>query len=144
MSRRAGTCRNSWAVSVARSWFAISCAILRGCRICYPRISSCGALMRRYQSMGILLAAKIVERVSGMRLRDFEKREIFEPLGMKSSSLGLGGRRIEDLVRCDPAPTANPRDDESFGPNSPYWRDLGCPWGGMHSNTLDLAILLQT
>ena len=98
----------------------------------------------RYQSTGILLAAKIVERVSGMRLRDFEKREIFEPLGMKSSSLGLGGRRIEDLVRCDAAPNANPRDDESFGPNSPYWRDLGCPWGGMHSNTLDLAILLQT
>jgi len=98
----------------------------------------------RYQSMGILLAAEIVERVSGMRLRDFEKREIFEPLGMKSSSLGLGGRRIEDLVRCDTAPNSNPRDDESFGPNSPYWRDIGCPWGGMHSSTSDLAILLQT
>ena len=94
--------------------------------------------------MGILLAAEIVERVSGMRLRDFEKREIFEPLGMKSSSLGLGGRRIEDLVRCDTGPNANPRDDESFGPNSPYWRDLGCPWGGIHSNTSDLAILLET
>ena len=37
----------------------------------------------RYQSMGILLAAEIVERVTGMRLRDFEKQEIFEPLGMK-------------------------------------------------------------
>jgi CubicO group peptidase (beta-lactamase class C family) len=98
----------------------------------------------RYQSMGILLAAEIVERVSGMRLRDFEKLEIFEPLGMKSSSLGLGGRRIEDLVRCDTGPNANPRDDESFGPNSPYWRDLGCPWGGMHSTTSDLAILLET
>jgi CubicO group peptidase (beta-lactamase class C family) len=98
----------------------------------------------RYQSMGILLAAEIVERVSGTRLRDFEKREIFDPLGMKSSSLGLGGRRIEDLVRCDTAPNANPRDDESFGPNSAYWRDMGCPWGGMHSNTSDLAILLQT
>ena len=34
-----------------------------------------------YQSMGILLAAEIVERVSGQRLRDFEREEIFAPLG---------------------------------------------------------------
>jgi CubicO group peptidase (beta-lactamase class C family) len=53
-----------------------------------------------YQSMGILLAGEIVERVSGTRLRDFEKREIFVPLGMKDSSLGLGGRSIADTVWC--------------------------------------------
>jgi CubicO group peptidase (beta-lactamase class C family) len=98
----------------------------------------------RYQSMGILLAAEIVEKISGMRLRDFEKQEIFEPLGMKDSSLGLGGRRIGDLVSCAPAPGSSPADDQRFGPNSLYWRDLGCPWGGMHSTTFDLAILLQT
>jgi len=98
----------------------------------------------RYQSMGILLAAEIVEKLSGMRLRDFEKQEIFGPLGMKDSSLGLGGRRISDLVSCALAPGTDPADDERFGPNSLYWRDVGCPWGGMHSTTSDLAILLQT
>lgn len=98
----------------------------------------------RYQSMGILLAAEIVERTSGMALRDFEKQEIFEPLGMKDSSLGLGGRRISDLVSCAPAPGTDPADDARFGPNTPYWRDMGCPWGGMHSTTTDIAILLQT
>jgi CubicO group peptidase (beta-lactamase class C family) len=98
----------------------------------------------RYQSMGILLAAEIVEKLSGMRLRDFEKQEIFGPLGMKDSSLGLGGRRISDLVNCAPAPGTDPADGERFGPNSLYWRDIGCPWGGMHSTTPDLAILLQT
>src|ERR1700691_861542 len=98
----------------------------------------------RYQSMGILLAAEIVERLSGAKLRDFEKKEIFDPLGMKDSSLGLGGRRISDLVSCATAPGADPADEERFGPNSLYWRDLGCPWGGMHSSTTDLAILLQT
>jgi CubicO group peptidase (beta-lactamase class C family) len=97
----------------------------------------------RYQSMGILLAAEIVERLSGMKLRDFEKTEIFDPLGMKDSSLGVGGRRISDLVSCA-TPGADPADDQRFGPNSLYWRDMGCPWGGMHSNTTDLAILLQT
>lgn len=98
----------------------------------------------RYQSMGILLAAEIVERLSGMKLRDFEKKEIFDPLGMKDSSLGLGGRRISDLVRCATTPEADPADDERFGANSLYWRDMGHPWGGMHSSTTDLAVLLQT
>ncbi|HWC00041.1 MAG TPA: serine hydrolase domain-containing protein, partial [Bryobacteraceae bacterium] len=97
----------------------------------------------RYQSMGILLAGEIVERLSGQRLRDFEAKEIFGPLGMKDSSLGLGGRRISDLVECQ-EPGGNPADVRSFGANTPYWRDMGHPWGGMHSNTRDLAILLQT
>lgn len=94
-----------------------------------------------YQSMGTLLAGEIVERVSGMRLRDFEQKEIFSPLGMKSSSLGLGGRKIEDTAWCQGG--GDPADLERFGPNSPYWRDMGHPWGGMHSTTRDLAALLQ-
>lgn len=98
----------------------------------------------RYQSMGILLAGEIVERIAGAPLRDFENKEIFDPLGMRNTSLGLGGRRIADLVSCASAPGANPADEESFGANSPYWRDMGHPWGGMHTTTMDLAILLQT
>jgi len=97
-----------------------------------------------YQSMGILLAAAIVEKTTGMALRDFEKKEIFGPLGMKSTSLGPGGRRISDLVQVLSTPGSNAADDASFGPNSPYWRDFGAPWGGMHTTTSDLAILLQT
>ena len=98
----------------------------------------------RYQSMGVLLAGEIVERVSGMRLRDFEKKEIFEPLGMNRSALGLGSYRIADTVQAWSSPDANANDTERFGPNSAYWRDMGHPWGGMHSTTGDLAVLLQT
>jgi CubicO group peptidase (beta-lactamase class C family) len=96
----------------------------------------------RYQSMGTLLAGEIVERVSKMRLRDFEQKEIFAPLGMKASSLGLGGRKIEDTAWCQGG--GDPADLSRFGANSPYWRDMGHPWGGMHSTTRDLAVLLQT
>ena len=98
----------------------------------------------RYQSKGILLAGEIVGRVSGQRLRDFEEQEMFAPLGMKNSFLGLGGHRIADTVWCETSPNSNPADLERFGPNSPYWRDMGHPWGGMHSSAPDLAILLQT
>lgn len=95
----------------------------------------------QYQSMGTLLAGEIVERVSGEKLRDFQKREIFDLLGMKDSSLGLGGRRIADTVLCQ---TGTGPDVDRFGPNTQYWRDMGHPWGGMHSTVTDLAILLQT
>ncbi len=96
-----------------------------------------------YQSKGILLAAEIVERVTGKRLRDFEKEEIFDPLGMENSALGLGNFDISDTAWCGTS-TSESKDLQRFGPNSPYWRDMGHPWGGMHSTALDLAILLQT
>jgi len=92
----------------------------------------------KYQSMGILLAAEIVERITGMRLRDFEEKEIFGPLGMNRSSLGMGKRKISETVQVEDSETTN------YGPNTEYWRNIGAPWGGMNTCTGDLAILLQT
>lgn len=92
----------------------------------------------RYQSMGILLAAEIVERVTHQKFRDFLTTEIFTPLGMKDTSLGLGGRKIPDTARCQ-TPGAG---DEDWNWNSPYWRDLGAPWGGAHSTVADVARFL--
>src|SRR6476646_4204226 len=58
----------------------------------------------RYQSMGILLAGAIVEKITGTRLRDFVKRSIFDPLDMQKSALGLAGLRIEQTVQAWTAP----------------------------------------
>ncbi len=96
-----------------------------------------------YQSKGILLAAEIVERISKQRLRDFEETEIFKPLGMTNSALGMGNFALEETVWCGNS-LAQSEDEKRFGANSLYWRDMGHPWGGMHSTTTDLAILLQT
>ena len=96
-----------------------------------------------YQSMGILLAAEIVERISGMSLRDFVQKEFFAPLAMKNTFLGLQGRKIAGTAQAQPTSGQDPLEWEMFGWNSPYWRDLGAPWGGLHSTTSDLAIFLQ-
>ena len=96
-----------------------------------------------YQSMGTLLAAEITERISGMRLRDFLRREIFQPLEMERTTLGLNGLKITDTAIYQESNPGTP-DSQSWGPNSPYWRDMGHPWGGLHSTTGDLARLLQT
>jgi CubicO group peptidase (beta-lactamase class C family) len=79
----------------------------------------------RYQSMGVLLAGTIVEKLSGIRLRDFVKQRIFDPLEMQTSSLGAGRLQIEQTVQAWTSPDANAADIQSFGPNSPYWRDMG-------------------
>jgi len=92
-----------------------------------------------YQSMGILLAASIVEKISGQTMPAFLAQHIFGPLRMTQSSLGLGGRRIAALAQCQ-VPEAE-RSDWDW--NSPYWRNLGAPWGGAHSTVHDLATFAE-
>ncbi len=92
----------------------------------------------KYQSMGILLASEIAERVTRMPFREFLRKEIYAPLGMKATSLGLGGRKIADLAQCQ---VPNPNDDWNW--NTPYWRDLGAPWGGAHASAADVAAFLK-
>src|SRR5687767_8557111 len=78
----------------------------------------------RYQSMGILLASEIAERVTKMPFRDFLRKTVYEPLGMKQTSLGLGGRRIPETAQCQVP------ENTDWHWNSPYWRDFGASWGG--------------
>ncbi len=91
----------------------------------------------RYQSMGILLAAEIVERITRRPLREFLREVLYAPLGMKTASLGLGGRRISETMLCQVA------GDDDWNWNSPYWRDLGAPWGGAHASAADVARFLE-
>lgn len=89
-----------------------------------------------YQSMGILLAAEIAERITATPFRELLAAEVFAPLGMTGTSLGLGGRRVEDTARCQV------REPTGWDWNSAYWRDLGAPWGGAHATVRDVARFL--
>lgn len=91
----------------------------------------------RYQSMGILLASAAAERITQVPFRDFLKKEVFGPLRMNATSLGMGGRKIEATAQSQ----VPERSDWDW--NSPYWRDLGAPWGGAHSNAVDVATFLD-
>lgn len=91
----------------------------------------------KYQSMGILLAAEIAERITKTPLRRFLDDAVFKPLGMKSAALGLGSHKIPETEQCQV--TANP----TWNWNSPYWRDLGAPWGGAHATANDVVKFLE-
>jgi len=94
----------------------------------------------RYQSMGIALLGEIIARVSGMPLGEFLRREFFIPLGMADSALGLGELPRERIAKVS-LPESEEQNDWNW--NRPYWRELGAPWGGMHSTVGDYAIFLQ-
>lgn len=41
-----------------------------------------------YSDLGVIVLTAIIERVSGMRLDDFARQQVFEPLGMTSTGFG--------------------------------------------------------
>jgi CubicO group peptidase (beta-lactamase class C family) len=91
----------------------------------------------QYQSMGILLAAEIAERITKRSLPEFLRDEVFKPLGMRHTSLGLGGRKISETM------PSQVTDDPGWNWNSAYWRNLGSPWGGAFAPASDVTRFLR-
>lgn len=92
-----------------------------------------------YQSMGTLIVAELVQRLSGLSIQDFFQREIFDPLKLHSIRLGSQGLLRARLVRVEtPA-----EQDATFGWNSDYWQAFGAPWGGLFSSPEDYAVICQ-
>lgn len=93
-----------------------------------------------YQSMGTLVVAEIIQRISKLPIRDYLSREIFQPLEMTSTALGSRGLDRSRLVRVE-VPEYQIGSD--FGWNSRYWQEFGAPWGGLFSSPEDLARICQ-
>jgi CubicO group peptidase (beta-lactamase class C family) len=91
-----------------------------------------------YSSAATVVVAEIVQRLAGVSIQDFVRREIFEPLGMKSTGLGSQGFARERLVR---ATVPDYQAGTDFSWNSTYWQQFGSPAGGMFSTPEDLAVI---
>jgi CubicO group peptidase (beta-lactamase class C family) len=92
-----------------------------------------------YQSMGTLVVAELIQQLSGQSIHEFLQREILDPLGLRSTRLGSIGLPQPRLVRVQTPDWHRP----DFGWNSPYWRELGAPWGTLFSTPEDFAVLCQ-
>jgi len=90
-----------------------------------------------YASCGTILVAEIVQRLSGLTIQEFVRREIIEPLRLKSTGLGSQGFDRERLVR---AVTPDYQTAEG-GWNSKYWQEFGSPAGGLFSTPEDYAVI---
>jgi CubicO group peptidase (beta-lactamase class C family) len=101
-----------------------------------------------YSSMGILLASEVAQRVSGIGFQRLMDETVFQQLDMRRSALGLGRFRLEETKRCQvvnaaPESGAGHASAREWDWNSPYWRNLGAPWGGVHASAPDVARFLS-
>lgn len=101
----------------------------------------------QYSSMGILLASETAQRVSGKPFSALVQETVFDPLQMRRSALGLGRWSIDQTMRCQvenaaPESGAGSADSKDWDWNSPYWRNLGSPWGGAHASASDIGRFL--
>ena len=93
-----------------------------------------------YQSMGTLIVAEIVQRLTRKTIAQHVRDEIIKPLDLQNTWLGRGDFPRERLVRVE---TPEYQVGCSVGWDGPYWQDLGVPWGGMFSSPADLAVICQ-
>jgi CubicO group peptidase (beta-lactamase class C family) len=105
----------------------------------------------QYQSMGFALLGHVIQQVSGLTCAEFLRRELFDPLGMRDTHLGLPHDGAESAagapsiasriaeVRLPPEQADAP----GWNWNSRYWRTFGAPWGGMFSTVHDLLIFCR-
>jgi CubicO group peptidase (beta-lactamase class C family) len=100
-----------------------------------------------YSSMAFMLVAEIAGRISGTGFLAFIEDSLFRPLEMTHSALGVGRFPFDAIMRCqteNAAPESGAGDPaaEDWDWNSPYWRRLGAPWGGVHASAPDVARFL--
>lgn len=98
----------------------------------------------RYQSTGFAMLAEVIHQVTGESLPTFLLRELFLPLGMSASTLGLVGEpRDQAKPRVVPVRLPQGTQANDWNWNSDYWLGFGAPWGGLISTPEDLGRLLR-
>ncbi len=101
-----------------------------------------------YSSMAILLATEVAQRISGTSIAMLVEDTVYKPLAMNHSAMGLGTLKPESVMRCQVEHAAaesggGDPTTKDWDWNSPYWRELGAPWGGAHSSAADVGRFLD-
>jgi CubicO group peptidase (beta-lactamase class C family) len=94
----------------------------------------------QYQSMGTAILGEIVRLVSGVELKEFLRKEVFEPLEMHDTSLGW---QPEKKQRIAAIRISEDQQKTDWNWNSSYWLGFGAPWGGMVTSPADFARFCQ-
>lgn len=101
-----------------------------------------------YSSMAILLATEIAQRLAGKSILELVQESVLEPLAMTRSAIGVGRLKFDELVpvqieHAAPEAGGGDPDAKNWDWNSPYWRKLGAPWGGVHASAGDILKFLD-
>jgi CubicO group peptidase (beta-lactamase class C family) len=103
----------------------------------------------QYSNAGIAVLARVIEVHSGLRFEEFLAKRVFEPLGMKDSSIfppkEKWGRMPTAYILRDGVPVKYTSDP--LGEGAMKYRDgakYSLPEGGVYSTANDLFLLYQT
>jgi beta-lactamase class C len=89
-----------------------------------------------YSNAGFALLSRLVERVTGGSFWDEATKRVLVPLRL-DDTLPDPGVTEEDRVALVSDTNHTGTDVETY--NSPYWRGLAMPWGGLFGSARDLA-----
>lgn len=105
----------------------------RHCR--QPLLAPPGSVLR-YSNTGYAILARAVERATGDEFWARCRERILEPANLPNIVARPDAREQARIATL--ADTANPGTPaESY--NSPYWRELAIPWGGLYGTPRDVA-----
>ena len=109
-------------------------------RMCQLPLDFAPGTSIQYQSCGTAILGEIVERIEGISLPEFLRREFFQPLGMKDTALGL---QQLDAGRVAHVNVGTAQDEKDWTWNKPYWQNFGAPWGGLFTTVGDMQRFCQ-
>lgn len=109
-------------------------------RICNVKLDFPPGTDIRYQSTGVGILGAIVERVEKRSLPEFLHHEVFVPLGMVDTALGVRHLPQDRIAHVNVRPEMQGVD---WGWNTSYWWNLAAPWGGMFTTTGDMLRFCQ-
>jgi len=93
-----------------------------------------------YSSTGYLMLAEIAERVTRQPFPEFLAERLLRPIGLPTAGLRPADALYPRIARLL-LPEGRP--PTSWDNNSPYWRQLGAPWGGVYATADELAAFGQ-
>jgi CubicO group peptidase (beta-lactamase class C family) len=89
-----------------------------------------------YSNAGFATLGRVVERATGRDFWDVARERVLDPLGMENTFARPGADLAPRIATV--ADTHHPGTEvETY--NSPYWRGLGMPWGGLYGTPRDLV-----
>ncbi len=97
-------------------------------QMCRLPLQSAPGTELRYSNAGYGVVSRLVERVSGAPFWSVTRERVLDPLGIQEIVADPGAdvlRRVAHLSETSHAGT----EVETY--NSPYWRGLALPWGGL-------------
>lgn len=97
-----------------------------------------------YSSMGIMLAADIAQRLSGLDIKQLVTDRVFAPLQMRHSAMAMSSLEPKDVMLAQVEFGAKESgggsaEAKNWDWNSGYWRNLGAPWGGVQASAPDVG-----